>query len=52
MGSSLYKETLDKYQAKVDNIDTEKIVENFRNETIEFITDILEIKEIELEEAV
>lgn len=52
VGSSLYKETLDKYQAKVDNIDTEKIVENFRNETIEFITDILEIKEIELEEAV
>lgn len=51
-GSKLYKEALEDYQAKIDNINTQEIVESFRNQTIEFITDILEIKEINLEKAV
>lgn len=52
IGSKLYKEALDNYQAKIDNINTDKIVEDLRNQTIEFITDILEIKDVNLERAV
>ena len=51
-GKGLYKEALDNYKIKIDKIDTEKIVNDFRNQTIEFVTDILEIKDINLEEAV
>ena len=51
-GKRLYKEALLSYQTKIDKIDVENIVNNFRNQTIEFVTDILEIKDINLEKAV
>ena len=51
-GKRLYKEALLSYQTKIDKIDVENIVNNYRNQTIEFVTDILEIKDINLEKAV
>ena len=51
-GKKLYKEALDNYKKEVDNINTEKIINDFRNQTIEFVTDILEIKDISLDKAV
>ncbi len=51
-GKKLYKEALDNYKKEVDNINTEKIINDFRNQTIEFVTDILEIKDMSLDKAV
>lgn len=51
-GKKLYKEALDNYKKEVDNINTEKIINDFRNQTIDFVTDILEIKDMNLDKAV
>lgn len=51
-GSTRYKESLERYEAKVDNIDIDKIIKELREETIDFVTDILEIKDENLERVV
>lgn len=51
-GKKLYKGALENYKEKIEKIDTGKIISDFRNQTIEFVTDILEIKDIYEEKAV
>lgn len=51
-GTKMYLKVLSEYEKNVRNIDTESIIKGLRNETVEFVTDILEIKDTYLDEAV
>ncbi len=54
-GAEKYKSVVDNYNQKVNDIDTKSIINEMRNETIQFITDILKIRrndEDELEDAI
>lgn len=47
-GSKKFEEKLDGYEGSIDYIDSQRIVQDIREQTIEFVTDILEIKDVEL----
>lgn len=51
-GSKMYSKVLAEYEKNIKNIDTETIIKSLRSETVEFVTDILEIKDTYLDEAV
>lgn len=51
-GNKKCTEALAGYEADVSKIDAEKIAKKLREQTIDFIAEILEIKDVELEEAV
>lgn len=46
-GSKKYTEILEQYHKTINKIDSHDIVEQMRNDTVEFVADILEIKGIE-----
>lgn len=54
-GNKKYLEILSEYNKAINNIDSHEIVEKMRNDTIEFVADVIEVKgidETELEENV
>lgn len=51
-GNSKFEKSMKMYERTVNNIDTQKINDNIRKQTIKFVTDILEMKDVSLDEAV
>lgn len=49
-GSKKYKEILEQYNKIINKIDSYEIVEQMRNDTVEFVADILEIRGIDQNE--
>ena len=46
-GSKRYTDILKEYHKTIHNIDSQKSVEQMRNQTIEFVADVIEIRGIE-----
>ena len=46
-GSKKYKEVLNSYSSKVDLINYQKIIDELREETVDFVTEILEMRDVD-----